>query len=184
MQRSIETSRLILRGLAIQDVDLLVELDSDPEVMRYLTNGKPTSHEAMTAIVQKTLGHRWLSFEKATGEFIGWFGLPRTADDEYEIGYRRRRTTWGKGFASEGVCALLAVAFSERGARRIWAQTMAVNIRSRRVMERCGLRYVRTFHGQFDDPIPGTEHGEVEYEICKDDWLPWANDAHRDPTRS
>ncbi len=39
-----------------------------------------------------------------------------------------------------------------------------------RVMERCGMRYVRTIHEHFDDPIPGTEHGEVEYEIRSEDW--------------
>ena len=96
--------------------------------------------------------------------------LPQTADGEYEIGYRLRRAAWGKGLASEGVHALLAVAFTQLGARRVWAETMAVNARSRQVMERCGMRYVRTFHEHFDDPIPGTEHGEVEYEIRRDDW--------------
>jgi SAM-dependent methyltransferase len=45
-----------------------------------------------------------------------------------------------------------------------------VNERSRRVMERCGLRYVRTFHLAWDDPIEGTEHGEVEYELRRQDW--------------
>ena len=52
-----------------------------------------------------------------------------------------------------------------RGATRVTAQTMAVNERSRSVMERCGMRHVRTFHVDFDDPLPGTEHGETEYEI-------------------
>lgn len=33
------------------------------------------------------------------------------------------------------------------------------------------MRYVRTFHEHFNDPIPGTEHGEVEYEIRSEDWL-------------
>ena len=47
---------------------------------------------------------------------------------------------------------------------------MTVNTASRRVMERCGLRYVRTFHLEWDDPIEGTEHGDVEYELTKADW--------------
>lgn len=49
-------------------------------------------------------------------------------------------------------------------------ETMGVNTASRRVMERSGLRYVRTFHFEWDDPLPGTEHGEVEYEILRSDW--------------
>jgi RimJ/RimL family protein N-acetyltransferase len=47
---------------------------------------------------------------------------------------------------------------------------MAVNTASRRVMEKAGLRYVRTFHVAFDDPIDGTEHGEIEYELLRADW--------------
>jgi len=54
--------------------------------------------------------------------------------------------------------------------RRVWAQTMAVNSRSRRVMEKAGLAYVRTSHEEFDDPLPGTEHGEVEYALTKAEW--------------
>ncbi|MGX1810916.1 GNAT family N-acetyltransferase [Nocardia sp. NPDC055321] len=60
--------------------------------------------------------------------------------------------------------------FTELGVERVWAQTMAVNIGSRRVMEKAGLTYVRTFHQHFDDPLPGTEHGEVEYELHRADW--------------
>jgi RimJ/RimL family protein N-acetyltransferase len=47
---------------------------------------------------------------------------------------------------------------------------MAVNTASRRVMEKAGLRYARTFHLEFDDPIDGTELGEVEYELRREDW--------------
>lgn len=54
----------------------------------------------------------------------------------------------------------------------MFAQTMAVNTRSRRVMEKAGLRHVRTFHPHWADPFPGTEHGEVEYELLREDWLP------------
>ena len=49
--------------------------------------------------------------------------------------------------------------------RRVFAQTMAVNLASRRVMEKSGLRFVRTFHLTWDDPIPGAEDGEVEYAL-------------------
>jgi RimJ/RimL family protein N-acetyltransferase len=54
--------------------------------------------------------------------------------------------------------------------RRVWAQTMAVNLASRRVMEKASLKYVRTFHLRWEDPLPGAEHGEVGYALTKDDW--------------
>ena len=47
---------------------------------------------------------------------------------------------------------------------------MAVNSGSRRVMERAGPRYVRTFHLEWEHPLPGTEHGEVEYAVTRDEW--------------
>jgi RimJ/RimL family protein N-acetyltransferase len=47
---------------------------------------------------------------------------------------------------------------------------MAVNLASRRVMEKSGLEYVRTFHQDWPDPIAGTEHGEVEYALTRAAW--------------
>lgn len=48
---------------------------------------------------------------------------------------------------------------------------MTVNTPSRATMASVGLRYVRTFHQDFDDPLPGTEQGEVEYAITREEWL-------------
>ncbi|HEV2368234.1 MAG TPA: GNAT family N-acetyltransferase [Acidimicrobiales bacterium] len=115
-------------------------------------------------------GHRWVLFDRADRSFIGWAGLDPAAANEYELGYRLLRVHWGKGLATEASIRLLQLAFTEWGAERVWAQTMAVNQRSRAVMERCGLRFVRTFHLKWDDPLPGTDEGEVEYELRRTDW--------------
>ena len=71
------------------------------------------------------------------------------------------QTRRGKGYATEAASALLERLFAE-GAQRLFAETMAVNHPTRAVMERVGLRYKRTFHLHFDDPLPGTQLGEVE----------------------
>ncbi|MEU8260898.1 GNAT family N-acetyltransferase [Micromonospora sp. NPDC048999] len=176
----LETARLRLRRFTTADVDHLVELDSDPEVMRFLTGGQPTPLAAVRdeqlprALAQYDrhpgLG-RWAALDGAGGEFLGWFALDPSADGtEAELGYRLRRSAWGHGLATEGSRALVRHAFETVGVRRVWAETMAVNARSRAVMGKAGLRYVRTFHLTFDDPIPGTEHGEVEYELRREDW--------------
>jgi len=52
----------------------------------------------------------------------------------------------------------------------VTATTMAVNARSRRVMEKAGLRFIHTFHQPWPDPIPGDEHGDVEYAITRAEW--------------
>jgi RimJ/RimL family protein N-acetyltransferase len=171
----IDTERLVLRPLRVDDVDELVRLDADPEVMRYLTGGKPSSREQVEDRVRARIGYRWMAYERSecsTGAFVGWFALQPSSDmpDERELGYRLRRAMWGKGYATEGSLALIRLAFTTLAVRRVWACTMAVNVRSRRVMERCGMRYVRTFHLQWEDPIPGTAEGEVEYELLRDVW--------------
>lgn len=178
----LETERLVLRRFTRDDVDLLVELDSDPQVMWYISKGRPTARaEIEKIILPRFLEYyelfpsygTWATYEKATGEFIGWLSLrPRDGDppDEPELGYRLRRSAWGKGYATEGARALVDLAFRKLGARRIYAETMAVNAASRRVMEKAGLKYARTFHMEFEDPVPGTEFGEVEYELRREDW--------------
>ena len=75
-----------------------------------------------------------------------------------------RRSSSATASAAAPARALVEHAFVDLGVRRVYAWTMAVNHRSRRVLERAGLQHVRTVHLKFDDPIPGTEEGEVEYE--------------------
>src|SRR4029453_12755898 len=178
----LETERLVLRRFTDADLELLVELDGDPEVMRYITGGRPTSREelrdevlpAFLRYYQRFPGDGfWAAVEKDGGQFLGWFHLLPPAGagpDEPELGYRLRRSAWGKGYATEGSRALIRAAFTELGARRVYAETMVVNRGSRRVMEKAGLRLVRTFHRPWPAPIEGDEHGEVEYALTRAEW--------------
>ena len=176
----LETGRLMLRRFTAGDVELLVELDSDVEVMRYLT-GQPTprdeiERQTLPGMLTTYERHPFLgtfaAHEKSSGGFIGWFGLQPTEDPgTVDVGYRLRRAVWGLGYATEGTRALIAKAFTEFRMERVIAETMAVNTKSRRVMVKSGLRFVRVFHEHFDDPLPGTEHGEVEYAVDRAAWL-------------
>jgi len=192
MDDFLETDRLLLRRLTAADVDHLVELDSDPEVMRFLTNGRPTPRERIERVTLPRVmaGYercpgRMAAIERSTGAFLGWIGFDAAADgrpdDEIELGYRLRRSAWGRGYATEGSRALIDRAFSDYPVRRVYAQTMAVNLASRRVLEKAGLRFVRTFHLTWDDPIPGTEHGEVEYALDRADWAVRRAPGHHFP---
>jgi hypothetical protein len=124
---------------------------------------------------QRSEAGRWAAEDLTGGTFIGWLSLQPSDEGstrELDLGYRLRRSAWGHGYATEGARALIHKAFTALGAQRVFAQTMAVNTRSRRVTEKSGLRHTRTFHLRWDDPIPGTEHGEVEYELLREDRLP------------
>ena len=94
-----------------------------------------------------------------------------TSRTEPELGYRLRRSVRGRGLGTEGSRALVDKAFREFGATRVRAETMVVNTASRRVMEKAGLRLVRTFFAEWPDRIPGDEHGDVEYAITREEWL-------------
>jgi RimJ/RimL family protein N-acetyltransferase len=112
--------------------------------------------------------------EKSSGDFVGWFHF-RLAEgapsDEPELGYRLRKSLWGKGYATEGSRELIRKGFTELGVRRVVATTMVVNAGSRRVMEKCGLTLSRIFHQSWPFEIEGNEHGDVEYELLREDWL-------------
>ncbi|WP_158884453.1 GNAT family N-acetyltransferase [Amycolatopsis anabasis] len=182
MRIFLRTERMSLRRFTESDVDKLVELDSDPEVMRYLNDGRPTPRsEVENRILPLYFGYYaryegfgwWAAIEEASGEFLGWFEFrPHEGDEpgDVELGYRLRKRFWGKGYATEGGRALIHRGFTELGVRRVYAQTMAVNRGSRRVLEKCGLRFVRTFHEDWAEPIEGSEHGEVEYALTRAEW--------------
>jgi RimJ/RimL family protein N-acetyltransferase len=178
----LETERLFLRRFTGNDLGLLVELDSDPEVMHFITGGRPTPRReieteilpAYLAYYERYAGYGfWAAVERSTGDFVGWFHFRPESDDDpdhVELGYRLRRSAWGKGYATEGSRALIEKGFVELGVKRVFATTMVVNSASRRVMEKAGLRYVRTFHQPWPYPIEGEEHGDVEYALLRAEW--------------
>jgi RimJ/RimL family protein N-acetyltransferase len=178
----LETEHLVLRRFTPDDVDRLVALDADPAVMRYITGGAPTPREeverdwlpAFLAAYERADGYGfWAAEERSSRAFVGWFHL-RPAEGappgEPELGYRLLRSAWGRGLASEGATALVEHAFVRLGARRVVAESMAVHTASRRVMEKAGLRLVRTFHQQWPVRIDGDEHGDVEYALMREEW--------------
>jgi len=182
VQVFLETERLVLRRFTGDDIDHLVELDSDPEVMRFINGGRPTPRDEIeNDVLPGFLGYYeryagygfWAAVERSTGRFIGWFHFRPAKEappDEVELGYRLRRSAWHKGFATEGSRALIDNGFAELGVQRVVAFTMVVNVASRRVMEKAGLRFVRVFHQPWPDYIEGEEEGDVEYALLRSEW--------------
>ena len=164
----LETKRLILRRFTTDDAGHLFDLDSDPEVMRFLNGGKPTPRDVVEAdILPRFLQYHgrfpgfgfWAAIDRATGGFLGWFSLrPLDGADPSE--------------ASLGFTAL--------GVHRVTATTYQDNMASRRVMEKAGMTLRRTYRmtaadlGRADTYYLASEDlwagDDVEYALQKTDW--------------
>ena len=175
MSIRIETDRLALRPFEHGDWAWLHRAYGDPQVMRWL--GVPPADLETTAFAVGRMVARWdvlgygmFALERRdTGEMIGRAGLMLQVDwpvDEHkvEVGWTLQRSAWGHGYATEAALASLAFGFDRVGLERIFSMTEPANVRSRAVMERCGLtpRGEVDFHG----------HHQVHYAIDRTAWPP------------
>ncbi|MCZ7413205.1 MULTISPECIES: GNAT family N-acetyltransferase [unclassified Streptomyces] len=181
MPMFLDTERLVLRPFTDADADDLFALHDDPGVMRFINGGRPANPAEVRGRELPRLmrrhpgfGHGYLAAEgRGGGGFLGWFEfrpLGAAAPDAVELGYRLNRAAWGRGYATEGARALIRVGFTELGTERVTANTMAVNVRSRRVMAKAGLTFLRAYRGDWPEAIEGSEHGEVEYVLTRAAW--------------
>jgi len=171
------TARLSLRPVTEDDLSLMVDLNSDPAVMAHIL-GRPASPAETAAEWSERLSKRtdaarglgyWAGYHAE--QFVGWWGASAFVDhlDMSSIGYRLHRAAWGRGLATEGARVMVAQALSAPGVTRVVASTMDVNCASRRVLQKVGLVLVGTHVQVWDDPIPGWEQGEAEYELMRPD---------------
>lgn len=143
------TDRLILRVPNERSIDLLVELDSDPEVMRFLTDGEPRDKKHYDTHFPKLLKYMeenpglglWLAFSKASNEFIGWYILKHLPDNgEVEVGFRIKKKFWNKGYSTEAGKALLKHGFETLGLKKVAAIVRPDNFASQAVIKKIGLK--------------------------------------------
>jgi ribosomal-protein-alanine N-acetyltransferase len=153
----VETQRLILRPWLVDDADALLSILQEKDILRYFPPTEPrTIHQVRKYISfhhkhwqQHGYGH-WAVIERESGRLIGWNGLeylPET--DETEVAYLLSREFWGRGYASEAGLAAVRFGLDQAGLRQIIGLVHPENIASRRVLEKCGLRFVdcKTYFG-------------------------------------
>lgn len=173
----LETERLVLRQFTNEDVDNLFELDNDPEVVRFVDPKSPIIRETYFhdflswqfkayEMSQGKFGY-WATIEKTSGEFIGWFQfLPESPHQRNiaELGYRLKRSAWGKGYATECSKALINKGFTELGCDRVFSKALVDNKASIRVMEKAGLQFEKyfTYHSR-----AGIDKPAVMYSLSK-----------------
>jgi [ribosomal protein S5]-alanine N-acetyltransferase len=181
----LETDRLILRRFTDTDEDgaLLFEVDSDPEVMRYIgpftLGGIEAYRERIrtywlpyyAAYPDRGL---WAVIEKSTNHFIGWIFLRPSTDSRFagevgwtrstdiEIGYRLRRAAWGRGLATEAAAVLVRLSLDDPTVTCVVSYALIPNRGSTRVMEKAGLSRVREF------TLSGYTDPGVVYAVCRE----------------
>ena len=171
----LETSRLILRQFTEDDVDNLLALDSDADVMRFINGGVASSREAITIkFLPDVLSYYceydnlgfWAIVEKSSQEFLGWvvlrpesrFRIAKLLDvaepDAMELGYRLRKVSWGKGYATEASQALIDKALTQWNVKKIIAWALPENKASIRVMEKLGMKLQQEYILTVADVLP------------------------------
>lgn len=158
----LETEKLKLRKMNINDVDNLMEIFSDPIAMQYYPSTYPKE------VAQKWINWNLENYEKhqsglwiceliEDGTFVGQCGIiPQVVDEieEMEIGYLFVREFWGKGLATEAAIAVKDYGFNTIGLNRLVATIYHKNTPSIKLAERIGMTFEkRTFVGKSDDLI-------------------------------
>lgn len=153
------TERLILRPWQEADKLPFAALNADPAVMEFMPSRLTREQsDALIGRFADAFDADGVTFyaleERATGDLVGAAGLFHVRQLPFapavEIGWRLRRQSWGKGYATEAARAALAHGFGPLGFDEIVAFTAAPNLRSQRVMDRIGM--VRDPDGDFDHP--------------------------------
>jgi RimJ/RimL family protein N-acetyltransferase len=169
------TERLQLRRFAPTDRADFAALNADPEVLRYVGDGRPMTRAASDALIDRIDAH-W-----SDHGFGLWCAAPREAPDRcigfvglavpsflpsvlpaVEVGWRLARDSWGRGLATEAARATLAHAFGPLELRSVISIIDPDNARSIRVAEKLGMRRGAShLH-------PQTRRKLAKYEISSD----------------
>ncbi len=147
---TLETERLILRGMRVSDAEDMYAYARHPSVTEYLTWSPHASldetREYLTYIGQRYRTgdfYDWSLICAADGHMIGTCGFTsfNCPADSAEIGYVLNPAYQGQGLATEAVRRVLAFGFEELNLHRIEARFMEGNDASRRLMERVGMSF-------------------------------------------
>ena len=143
----LRTQRLVLRHLALTDLDALHAVLGDAETMRYYP--EPFTREATRAWIERSLeryasdGHALFAVTlRGTGELIGDCGPARMLiedRDEVELGWHIRRDQWNRGYATEAASAARDWTLRELGRERLVSLVRPENRASCRVAEKIGM---------------------------------------------
>ncbi|WP_163504966.1 GNAT family N-acetyltransferase [Fodinicola acaciae] len=146
--RALDTERLHLRALRIEDAEHLYPLYAEPDFVRFISL-RPATVAELTDAVAKRLAEpkppgmgNWVWLDRATGAYVGQGGLwpsIHLPGAPVEMGWFLARDRWGQGLAAEAVRAQLDYAFGELDVPEVWATVHVDNERSLALAARFGF---------------------------------------------
>jgi len=159
MSQIILTERLKLRPWLDTDAEPFIQLNKDPEVMRFFPSTQ-TTDETLRQIdrIKKHFtdyGYGLYAIERLDNhQFIGYTGFAHPSFKSHftpciEVGWRLSKDNWGRGFATEAAKACITHGFGILGFNEIYSFTATINLPSISVMKKSGLQLV----GEFEHPI-------------------------------
>ena len=142
----VETERLLLRHVTLDDAEAMFEYASDRENTRYTFPTNQSLEETKNNIAQFYLANplgRWGIELKSNGQFIGTIDLHKidTVLKKAAIGYIINKKYWKQGLTTEATRAVIELAFEKIGMNKLIAVHDKANPASGRVMEKSGMRY-------------------------------------------
>jgi RimJ/RimL family protein N-acetyltransferase len=178
---ALTTSRLLLRSWLAADLAPFAALNADPQTMRFMPRCLAGGESAALAgAAQAELERRgfglWAVALRASAQFIGYVGLSVPSFTAHftpctEVSWRLQRDQWGHGYATEAARACLHFAFATLQLPEVVSFTVPDNLRSRRVMERLGMR--RLAGDDFEHPRLPPGHPlrpHVLYRLARHDF--------------
>lgn len=177
----IRTDRLLLRQYRLADLDQLYDLQSRPDVTRYLPYGVRNRAEVAqvldkkiaAAVLHSAGGQLTLAVElPGSGQLIGDVILFWHSQEQRqgEVGYVFHPDHAGHGYATEAARVMLRLGFTDLRLHRITGRIDARNTASARVLGRLGMR--REAHFRENEFIKGEWTDEVVYAMLEDEWRP------------
>ena len=150
-----KSERLGFRNWMDSDIEKMIRINADREVMQYFP-ALPSIQETIAFIERMQIQFAKKNYcyfavdELASGTFIGFIGLcDQTYESDFtphtDIGWRLRRSSWSRGYATEGAKACLEYAKQNLNLPEIFSVASMVNLNSIRVMEKIGMSFVKNF---------------------------------------
>lgn len=176
-----QTERLILRPLEMNDVDTITDLLQGDDIHKNIQSlPYPYTHTDAENFIQSTYeerdkgtGYIFGIIRREDGVLIGVTGIhPKASHRRAELGYWLGKKYWGQGYMTEVARRIIQYGFEELDLNRIFARCYTHNVASAKVMQKAGMSFEGTVRQEIYHAFSGEYKDCHYYSILKGEWQP------------